>query len=157
MALSFQAKDPIVLDRELKVQKVSIPFTITHSATPGSKVIVADEPSILFLDTEGLNQITIAAGALQTGEVLPSLATPTDSTGAFAALLLIREPLSKVVYARLTGRGATSISLSCEVLAFTTGTGGGQSAVVNVRSGINLSTTDLNAVLELEYIVADGQ
>lgn len=152
--MSFQAKDSLVLDRQLKVQSVKIPFTITHNATPASKVITTFDPSILFLDTQGLNQITIASGALETGETLPALNTPTDSSGAFAALVKIREPLQDVVSAKLVARDASGLILSCEVLAFTTGSAhAGQSVVLNIRSGVNLSTTDLNCALEVEYVV----
>jgi hypothetical protein len=157
MSTSFRANDSLVLDRQLKVQKVSIPFTVTANATPASKAQSTDEPAVLFLRTEGVDGITTTSGALSSGEVMPgSLVSLSDASGNFIALCKVREPLAKIISVNLVGRGATAINKSCQVLALTTGTGGGQSAVCNVRSGVNLATTDLDAVLEISYVVDDN-
>jgi hypothetical protein len=154
--MSFQAKDSGVLSRQNKVQRLVIPFTIASNATPASKVIACDEPALVFIKTEGLNQITIAAGALETGETLPTLAAATDSTGVINVLVKINEPLVKVMSVKIHSRGATQTAKPGEVLAFTTGsTNSGQSVVANITTAVNLASASIDAVLEVEYITAE--
>lgn len=154
--MSFDAKDSQVLGRQNKVQRLVIPFTITGNATPASKVIASDEPSLLFIKTEGLNQITIAAGALETGETLPSLASATDSTGVINALVKINEPLAKVMSVKVIGRTATALDKQGQILAFTTGsTNSGKSVVCNLTTGVDLGAASIDATLEVEYVVAE--
>lgn len=152
--MSFDAKKAQVQDRKLKVQRLVIPFAITGNATPASKTIAVDEPSLLFLKVEGINQITTGTGALESGESLPSLASATDSTGVINALVKIGEPLAKVCLVRVVGRGATQLSKQGEILAFTTGSdNAGQSVVCNITTGVNLASASIDAALEVEYIV----
>lgn len=152
--MSFDAKNAQVQDRKLKVQRLVIPFTITGNATPASKTIASDEPSLLFLKVEGINQITEAAGALEDGETLPSLASATDSTGVINALVKIGEPLKKVCLVRVVGRDGTQLSRQGQILAFTTGSdNAGQSVVCNITTGVNLASASIDAALEVEYIV----
>lgn len=152
--MSFQAKDSVCLGRQLKVQKVSIPFVVVANATPASKTASSDEPSMVFLRLEGVDQITEATGALASGETMPSgLVTLADSSGSFVALCKINEALAKVVSVKVVGRtGTAGLLKSCECLGFTSV---GQSVVANVRTGISLATTTLDAVLEIEYVVAE--
>ncbi len=154
--MSFQPKDSQVMGRANKVQRICIPLTITHHATPASKAIASDEPSLVFVKTEGLNQITEAAGALETGETLPTLATATDSTGVINVLVKIGEPLQKVISVKLTSRGATQMGKQGQVLAFTTvSTNCGKSVVANITTGVDLAAADIDAVLEVEYVIAE--
>src|ERR1019366_381596 len=151
----FQPKDAAVYARQLKVQRLVIPFTVTHHATPGSKSFTVDDPSSVFFNFEGLTGLSTSTGAIETNEVLPVLATATDSsTGIFNVLVRINEPIEKVCAIYLIGRGATSLHVSGTPLAFTTGsTNSGQSIVGNFTSNINLSSADMNASLVIEYIV----
>lgn len=152
--MSFDAKNSQVQDRKLKVQRLVIPFTITGNATPASKSIASDEPSLLFLKVEGIDQITEATGALEDGETLPSLASATDSTGVINALVKIGEPLKKVCLVRVVGRDGTQLSRQGQILAFTTGSdNAGQSVVCNITTGVNLTSASIDAALEVEYVV----
>ena len=152
MAASYQAKNSGVLGRALKVQKLVIPFTVTHNATPASKTITNDEPSILFMNFEGITGISTTTGALQTGETAPSLASATDSTGVMNVCVLIQETIDKVMHLEVISRGtAVGIVKPGVVLAASTGTGGGKSIFANITTGVNFSTTDLDAVLVVEY------
>ena len=147
--MSFQAKQSQVRDRQLKVQKLSIPLDITYHATPASKVVLVDEPGILFLQVEGIDRITEAAGAVDDDTTLPTMSAESDANGIFYAAFKIGEVVSKVVSCKLVNRATTEI-LACEILA---SADSGLVAIVKVDSGINLSTTDMDATLELEYIV----
>lgn len=154
----YQPKDSQVYSRQLKVQRLSIPFTVTHNATPASKTSTVDEPGLLFFNFAGITGITSAAGAIDSiGETLPTLATATDSTGVFNVLIKINEPLAKVCSISIKGRaGASGITDFCQILAFTTGSvNAGQSIVANITSGVNFGTTDLDACLQVEYITQE--
>lgn len=152
----YQPKDAAVASRQLVVQRLSIPFTVTHNASPASKTMTVDEPSLVFFNFQGITQLSTSTGAIETGEILPTLATATDSTGVFNVLIKIREPLVKVCAVYLIGRGSSSLMLSGQPLAFTTGsTNSGQSIVANIPSGVNLSTTDVDACLCVEYTTVE--
>jgi len=156
--MSYPAQSSLVYGRQLKVQKLSVPFTITANATPALKTRSVDEPALLFLRLEGAGQddITVAKGALSSGESLPAgLATADDGTGVAVGLMKISEPLAKIVSVKLVSRNATQLMKSCEVLALTTGTNGGQSIVFNIDSGVDLAAVSMNAVIEVEYIVQE--
>jgi hypothetical protein len=147
--MSFQAKKAAVLNRQLKVQKIAIPFAITASATPASKVVVVDEPGILFLQLEGIDNITEAKGAIADDTTLPTMSAESDSSGIFYAAFNLGEDVSKVVSCKLVSRTSAQI-VACEILA---SADGGLVPVVKVDSTTDLSAANLDAVLELEYIV----
>lgn len=155
MSVSYQAKDSLVLARQLKVQKLSIPFFITTNATPASKVLSVDEPALLFLAVEGIDQIT---PALDTGDTAPTLATATDTTGIFSVMVKINEVLSKVVSAKITRRNGQEVISLTLPSAPTTGiiAGTNQNKIVlNADSAVNFATTSYDACLEVEYVVAE--
>lgn len=152
----YQPKDNQVYGRQLKVQRLSIPFKVTHHATAASKVIATDEPSLVFFNFASLTGISTGTGALETGETPPSFATATDSTGVFNVCIKTGEALVKAVNVSIHGRNSEAITNLSTILAFSTGsTNSGQSIFANVTSGINFSTTDLDAVLEVEYITQE--
>lgn len=151
---TFDAREDLVRGRGQKVQKLSIPLTITASGTPASKVVLNDEPSILFINVEGIVGISTATGALVSGESAPSLATATDSTGVINVCVLIKEPLLKIMHLELVSRDtAAGYVKPGVILALSTGTGGGQSVFANITTGVNLTTTAIDACLLVEYIV----
>jgi hypothetical protein len=78
--MSYEAKDSLVRDRQLKVQEVCIPLAITGNATPASVSVVSDEPAIMFIRTEGVDGITEASGALDAGQTAPTFTSPDDAT-----------------------------------------------------------------------------
>lgn len=98
--MSYNSKDELVLGRQLKVQRLSIPFVITAHATASAVVISRDEPAILFLKTEGVDEITAAADGS------PTFTAPDDSDGIFNILVVLNESVAKVMNARVVGRTA---------------------------------------------------
>lgn len=154
----FQPKDTQVYGRQLKVQRLSIPFTVTSNATPANKSYTVDEPALVFFNFQGLTGISSSTGAIDSsGETLPTLATATDSTGVFNVLVKTGEQLAKVVDVKIHSRtGQSGITDYCQILAFTTGSStSGQSIVANITSGVNFSTTSLDACLTVEYIIQE--
>jgi len=150
---SFQAKDTLVLGRQLEVQSLKIPFVITGNATPASVVALSDEPAVLFIKTAGIDQIT---PALDVGESLPTYVSQVDASGTFSILLKIQEQLVKVVSAKLVQRAAVASVVSCS-MANTTGiSSSGSDIALNAVSGTDFATGGvLDACLEVNYITAE--
>lgn len=99
--MSFEAKQPQVRARELKVQSLSIPLKIIGHATAASVVPSCDEPSLLFMKTAGVDQI---AAALDSGDVATFSTSAADATGVFNVLVKIGQNVQKVVCAQLIQR-----------------------------------------------------
>lgn len=152
---SYQAKNDPQLSRQLKVQKMSIPFVIVGNATAASVVVSNDEPSIMFIRTAGVDQIT---AALATNETATYTVSPVDATGIFNILVRIQEPVDKVqsckAFERVTG-DVEKVFLG-SASGVTTGSGGGQSIMLtcDVTVALNAANT-VNGTLELEYSVLE--
>jgi hypothetical protein len=102
----YQAKDNVVLGRQLKVQRLVLPFTVTGgNGTPANVSFVADDPAIAFFKSASVDQIT---GALSTNETLPTYTT-TDASGIFGALVVVNEVVGKVLNAQIVDRKANSV------------------------------------------------
>lgn len=158
---NFYPKTPLVMNRALEVQRLSIPLLITANATPASKVVTVDEPGILFVNVQGITGISVANGALASTETPPALATATDSTGVINVEVLINEVLVKVMHIELITRNlnASPLVIPGQILAFSTGAGVsglvGADLFANFTTGVNLGTTNLDACLVVEYIAAE--
>lgn len=152
--MSHEAKNELVRSRQLKVQRLVIPFTITASATPSAVTLRTDEPAILALKSEGVDQITTA---LETSETATYTVTPDDSDGTLNLLVRIREPIGKVQRANVTDRvngGSQPCKLGSST-GITTGTGGGSSIMLTMDSSVDHSTTNFDGCLEVEYTISE--
>lgn len=157
--MAYDAKNELVRGRQLKVQEICIPFLITANATPASKVLTKDEPALLFLKVEGIDQCTVAAGAFDTSAEASAItfATAADATGIFSCLVRISEPLAKVCSARIISRAGTSDQVAA---TFPTGATSGISSVgdkivLNFDAGRDFSSANGDYCLEIKYVVAD--
>lgn len=153
MAQSFQAKDSQVYGRQLKTQRLTIPLTVTGSATAANVVPASDEPSILFMKTAGVDQIT---PALASGETVTYSTGPTDATGVFNVLLKLNEQVAKVVNATLWIRtsGANKAVSLCDN---STGLSSAGNIGLTVASTVDFATpANLDGTIVVEYVtVAD--
>lgn len=77
--MSFESENSKVDSRELKVQRLVIPFTVTANTTPALVVLRNDEPSILFLQSQGINQIN---NGLPAGNPTPPPGSPNLGTAS---------------------------------------------------------------------------
>lgn len=157
---SYYPKDDQVERRSLLVQRLVIPLFIGHNATPASKSIVSDEPSLLFYNTEGNGNCTVAAGAYDSSAEQSGItfASASDATGVFSILLRSNEPnaLIKVMAVKCVRRDGS------ELICGTPPTGSspqfltsvGNKIVANFDSAVNLATTDGDYCIEVEYIAA---
>jgi hypothetical protein len=149
--MSFQAKNDQVLQRQLKVQRLVIPFTITANATPASVVIRNDEPSVLFIKSEGVDQIT---AALASGETATYSVSPNDANGIINIYVKIDgDDCDKVCRASVVSR-TTGAAQPVKL-----GDADGISSVGNIMltmdSTVDFSTTNFDGCLEVEYIVSE--
>lgn len=151
---SYDAKQPLVLGRQLEVQKLTIPLLIVGNATPADVSLASDEPSVLFLRSAGVDQIT---AALASGEVATYSVSPVDATGVFNILVKVQEPILKVEKATVINRldgtlkpcylGSASGITVINSLE-------GTSIMLTCTSGADFATgATLNACLEVQYIV----
>jgi hypothetical protein len=153
---NYYAKNPIQMDRQLKVQKLSIPFKIVGSATSANVSITCDEPSLLFFKSQGVDQITAAVPSGETATYSSSL---SDSGGVVQVLVLIQEPVNKIVSCHghdlVNGnlqkftRGSTS-----GVTSPASGNNEGTAIMLTLTTSqaINAANT-VDSCLELEYVV----
>ena len=148
---SFYPKSELVQNRQLKVQRLVIPFAITGNATPASVAISRDEPALLFLRTEGVNQIT---PALDAADGTPTFVSQVDANGLFSIMVKVGEQVQKVMNAIIIRRATHGLD-TCK-LANTSGiTAAGDKIVLDCDTGVDLSAANLDACLVLEYIVAE--
>lgn len=157
---SYEAKDSIVEGRQLKVQRLSIPFVITGNATAASVVIGCDEPAVLFLKTEGVDQITEASGCLDDAAEETALNfndAASDASGIFNLCVKIKEPIGRYIVSHVTSR-LDGVSHPCYIGDTTESDGqsaNGDKLLLTCNSTINFTSADLDADLEVEYVVSE--
>lgn len=148
--MSYDSKNSQVKGRQLKVQRLVIPFTITASATPSAVALSNDEPSLMFLQSEGVNQIT--AGASGDTATFTD-ATPDDSDGELNIYIKIQpdDVCKKVLRARMVSR-ATGVSQPVK-LGSASGISTNGNIMLTLDSAVDHSTTNVDGCLEVEYEV----
>jgi hypothetical protein len=156
---NYQSRDSQVLARQLKVQRLVIPFKIVGNATASAVAISRDEPSLLFLKTGGVDQIT---PALSSTDTAPTIAqTPSDSSGTFNLLVKINEPVAKVMGARVVRTDVANKQYQCQlensgsgVVVDTALSADGDKLIVSCVGDLALNTSNtFNGTLECEYVV----
>lgn len=154
--MNYNAKQSLVQDRQLKVQRLVVPFQVIGNATPASVALSNDEPALVFLQSEGIDQITAALASGETATFTDS--TPTDASGQLNVLVKIGEPVIKIVSVGLgdLGTGFTALSgVSAKLgsaTGITTGSAGGSSIMLELVTGASHATgTTLRSVI-VEYI-----
>lgn len=150
---SYDPKNELVLNRTLKVQTLQIPFVVVGNATPANVSLSNDEPSVLFLRSAGVDQITVANGALDSGETATYTTAPSDVNGVLNALVKIGEPVKKVVSAMIINR-ATGLVEPAFLGSATGITSNGNKVMLAIDSATALNAANtLNATLVVSYAV----
>ena len=151
----FPAKSSVVLDRQLKVQKLTIPYQITGASVSTSVAQISDEPAILGIKSMSVDGWTTL---LESGETASADITLSNSVGNYALLVKVSESVGKICKAEVTDR-LTGV----RALAYINSTNdplssGGGSMIVNVDSADDLTSqgTVYSKVLVIEYVAADG-
>lgn len=154
--MPYDAKHELVRARQLKVQRLSMPFFITGNGTPASKTIAYDEPALVFIKTEGLDHITVARGAMDSAEELAAITfSVDDSDGKIAVCVRVGEAVDKVCSVRLTSRAANeSVVGTAPTGATEFITSEGDKIVANFDTAVDLSAANADFTLEVEYVVS---
>jgi hypothetical protein len=165
MSSGYYPKSYPVMQRSIKVARLVIPFSITSNATPANKVLATDETSVLFLQAQGITQISVASGALDPGESVPPFdLTASDASGAFNLLVNVAPgevPVSngdrptKIMQARVSDRSTGAVYATYHNVTNPDIDVNGTKMLLNCASGINLATTSINCCLEIEYTVQE--
>jgi hypothetical protein len=165
MSSGYYPKSYPVMQRAIEVQRLVIPFVINSNATPSSKVLQEDEPSVLFLQTQGATQITTSSGALDPGEAVPPFdLAASDASGAFNLLVNVAPgevPVSngdqpiKIMHAEISDRNTGARYLCYHNVINPDIDVNGTKMLLNCASGVNFATTSLNGCLEIEYTVQE--
>ena len=150
--MSFSAKNELILNRQLKVQELVLNFSITGNATPASVAITRDEPAILFVKTEGVDQIT---AQIASGETASYSVSPNDANGIANFLVIVHEEtVAKVVHCAIHDR-VTGAEHPCK-LGDADGLSSLGKVMLTMDSATALNTGNLiDAALVLKYIVQD--
>lgn len=140
-------KNAAVEDYKVKSERLCIPFSIVHSATPANKTNSNDLSGAMVLSLEGQ---TAAATAIDSGT---NFTTPTDSTGIFGVLLYNLGTVAKVlrVSADMLSSGTATVAL---VGASTSGVTASGNIAVSVDSSVSLASTDLSGTISIDYIIS---
>lgn len=147
------AKNEIVRDQLLKVQSLRLPFSIVGASSTQNVVVSQDNPSLLFIRTQGTDRITVSDGALVTGQSAPSYTAPNDSAGLFDVLVRVYEDVSKVLGAHMVQTNAAGATVKVCNLANTNAIGpNGDQICLNCTSGVNLTSATLSGYIVVDYI-----
>lgn len=157
---NYYAKGSLQMARQLKVQKFSVPFVIVGNATAGSVSITCDEPALVKFKTSGVDQIT---SSVPTGETATYSQAPSDAAGRFNILVLVQEPLNKIVSVKTFDLvlGTNQPTIRGSVTGVTlpaSGNTAGTAIMLTCTSSQALNAANtMDACLEIEYVVNEHQ
>ena len=103
-----------LFERQLKVQSVSIPFYIEGNEVPGDKVVIVDELGLLFFNVQGIDGITVDAGAFDTTAEKDAVTftAADDGDGKISGLFRVGEQVTKVMSVKVISRAGSS-NIAC--------------------------------------------
>lgn len=151
---SYYASSSQAMGRQLKTQRLVIPFQIVGHATPASKTRAVDEPSVLFLKLEGIDDVT---GALASGETITFTDAASDASGIFNCLVKTGRSVDKVCRATVYRRSTTKTEAD-DVYTVSLGDADGLTSAANIAltvTGTALTSGTHNLCLEVEYVEAE--
>ena len=123
---------------------------MTANATPASVTTSNDEPSICFIQTEGVNNIT---AALASGETATYSSSPNDANGILNIFIRTNEQVGKICQAGFVSR-TTGVSQPC-FLGSATGLSSAGNIMLTIDSSVNYATTNVDGCVEVEYTVQE--
>lgn len=143
--MSYFIKSAAAQDYSVKSQRLCIPMSIVHHATPASKTSSNDLPSCMYLDLEGI----LSASAVDSA---CNFTTPADSTGIFGILLANLGVVKKLHKYELINLSSGTVAVTAKGASSSGVTASGNIAM-SVDSSLDLSMTDLSGVLCVDYIL----
>lgn len=140
-------KNPVAEDYRIRSERLCVPISIVHHATPASKTYASDLPGCLILSLEGL---TAASTAADSG---CSFTTPVDSTGIFGVLLYNLGTVSKLHKYEVVNLSSGTCTVTA-VGASSTGVTASGNIAISVDWNGSLASTDLTALVCVDYIIS---
>lgn len=137
-------KNAQVKDYSIKEERLCVPLSIVHNATPANKTNASDLSAAMTLALEGQ---TAAAAAIDAGT---NFATPTDSTGVFGILMSNLGTVNKLLKSEVVNLSSGTAVVTPAGASASGVTASGNIAVSVDWSG-SLATTDLSTTLCIDY------
>jgi len=104
--MAYESKNPTIREHQLKVQKLTIPFSITGgNGTPANVAFAPDMSSVLYVKTAAVDTV---AGMLDSKDSITYAVAAADATGIVNFALNIKEPVYKVLATRCRSVGTAS-------------------------------------------------
>lgn len=149
--MNFNLKDSQAFGRQLEVIELAIPLVIVGNATAASVLPTNDEPSLLFVKTDAVDQIT---PALDAGESLPTFPATSDASGITDIMLKVKEPVKKVISATFVPRTSSVTAVKPAVLAGTAGLdSAGDKICLSLTHGLALNAANtLDGTMIIKFI-----
>ena len=149
--MSYESKSAAVGSRQMAVEELAIPFVLTHNATPASVVLANDEPSVLFLKSEGVDKIASIVSSLGDTATYTGAAI-VDANGILALFInLGGDVCKKVISAQMVSR-ITGVSQPL-FLGSATGISALGNIMLKLDSAIDHTATDVDASIIVRYTV----
>jgi len=139
-------KNAAVEDYREKSERLCIPFSIKHNATPALVTYSSDLPASMVLDLEGI----LAADAIDSG---CNFTAPAAATGVFGILLTSLGTVAKLHKFEVVGLSSGTIAVSAKGASSSGVTASGNIAI-SADSSLDLTAADLSGVLCVDYIIA---
>lgn len=157
----YQSKNSAVQQQRLAVQRLVLPFRIVGNATAASVQQIVDNNDILFLKTQGVDSITVASGALASGEVATVAASVSDANSVFAMFVRILDDKCKKVVSASVQVRKPDANVAVVPCTLENGSSNGISSLGNIVLSVDLAGPALNAAntldatLVVEYVLED--
>lgn len=155
----LQSKNSAVQQQRLAVQRLVLPFRIVGNATAASVQHLVDANEILFLQTQGVNNISTASGALASGETATIAASISDANSIFAMFVkILDDKCAKVCNAAVHVRKPDA-NIAIVPCTLENGSSNGISSLGNIVLSVDLAGPALNAsntldaCLVVEYVL----
>lgn len=146
-------KNDVLENHMLKQARLPFSIGIVHHATPASKKHSNDMDGLVFIATEGKDDIT----AIEDISGMTSYASPADnSTGDSIFQVLVKDlgTIDKVYNVSVVDLGGTATSVAVTLLGASNGlTTNGNIAMQIAGTGLDLSAEDASLALIIEYKV----
>lgn len=144
--MSHFDKNAAVEDYKLRSKRLIIPFSITASVTPASKLHNADV-SALVLSSEGK---TATAAAI---DAACSFTTPVDADGVFGILVYNLGTVDKLYHASLVNTSTGASFALARNGASSSGVTASGNIAISFDTDVDLSSSNLSAHLVIDYKV----
>lgn len=151
---TFVSQDAIVQSRQLKVQRLVIPFKVTANATSANIGLANDESSRLFLQTKSVDNGIATQDSAANAAYNTLQASLSDTSGQMNVLVVLKEKALKVMQAMIISRTDGTTKACYPDAGSTNGASAAGNLMLYAPTGVNFTTTSLDACLIVEYVIS---